>query len=703
MKRHCIQFILCPGRLLVTPSVLAIWFASLSIPFARADDAPFYQQQPYDTIKLDAANRNVELKVRLLDLPGRLIPAKPDPSDELEIHLLDRPRKVYKVAWEHVVEVKLFEQRVLDEAEALVESKKLDDAYPFYEFLEHRFPTMAGLAESYNKFLMAGTKEAFQQEKYEEALALLWELHSRVPEFSGASTGILRLLAKLIDRRFAEEDYTAARGLLREATDRLKDRAQPLAATWDEKLHGKAAALVAKAREQVAARQFSEASRTMRQALSAWPEVAGGKELVQAIQSQYPEVVVGVTSLPPPGIAATDSWEGRRDRRLLFESNAHAKSQSEIRRGLSPFAESSEQKGTVPLSAGGSRIGSEPTDAGANAHGPYRVESANSNEIRFAAVEGYFAAGGKQPKQIVERRFPDVASALRALRRGEITAVDRIGPWDAAALANSERFVVQPYMVTSLHVLVPNLRRPLMNDPTFRRAVAHAMDRSGILIDQLSRGKLQAGCELTDRLIAGPGSAAADGSAELRFDPGAAKLLAGLSLAQFTESAHGSGDRTAIPSTELTLAHPADEVARLGCQAIGQELRAAGMSLKLKEMSAGDMSAGSSDADLIYVEWTPLDPLAELPRLIGRRGLGGDAGPLVERRLRDALAARPDRAGERTGQLEEIIREQALAIPLWRLSNYAAYQRGLEGIGGRPLTLYQNIEQWSLTTAGSNE
>ncbi|HEV3418297.1 MAG TPA: hypothetical protein VG056_15845, partial [Pirellulales bacterium] len=141
MSPPSIRFITCEARSFVRRTVLASWLVSLSALIALADDAPLYQQEPYDTIKLDDANRGAELKVRPLDLPGRLIPAKPSPNDELEIRLLDRPRKAYKVAWEHIVEVKLFEQRVLDEAEVLVESKKLDDAYPFYEFLERRYPT----------------------------------------------------------------------------------------------------------------------------------------------------------------------------------------------------------------------------------------------------------------------------------------------------------------------------------------------------------------------------------------------------------------------------------------------------------------------------------------------------------------------------------------------------------------------------------
>jgi hypothetical protein len=49
---------------------------------------------------------------------------------------------------------------------------------------------------------------------------------------------------------------------------------------------------------------------------------------------------------------------------LAVKFPPETKSLSENRRGLSPFAQSSEQKGTVPLSAGGSRIGSKGGDTG---------------------------------------------------------------------------------------------------------------------------------------------------------------------------------------------------------------------------------------------------------------------------------------------------------------------------------------------------
>jgi hypothetical protein len=154
---------------------------------------------------------------------------------------------------------------------------------------------------------------------------------------------------------------------------------------------------------------------------------------------------------------------------------------------------------------------------------------------------------------------------------------------------------------------------------------------------------------------------------------------------------------------ELVLAYPPDETARFACRAIEQQVRAAGILLRLKELAPRDMSAESVDADLLYVSWTPLDPLAELPSLIGKRGVGGDAGPLIERLLNDALTAGPDQASRRLARLAQAIRDDVLMIPLWRLTNFAVYDRVVSGVGKQPANLYQNVEHWQLLAPKGTE
>jgi peptide/nickel transport system substrate-binding protein len=632
--------------------LLTISTLLLTAVAAMADDAPLYQQEPYDTIKLDDDNRNAELRVLPLDLPDRIVPAKPKPDDELEIHLLDRPRKAFRLAWGNIVGVKLFEQRVLDEADRLVETKKLDEAFPYYEYLERRYPKMRGLDASYNKFLMASAVDSFKREKYDECLAISWELYARDPGRKGVATAVLRAADKLIERRFAEQDYDAARALLAQTAERLKDAADQLTASWTEKLKAKALELMSEAGTKLQAKDYANARRAAEQALAASPDVAGGKEAIAAVDKEYPEVVVGVTALASEA-APVESWAAQRDQSLTAGQGANG--------------------------------------------GSFRRASTDAKATRFTAPAGSSASAG-QPREVVERLFANSAAALAALERGEITVVDRIDPWQAAALANSRQLVVEPYRTATLHLLIPNLRRPLLQTSVSRRAVAHAIDRFGILGDRFSRGRLPTGCEVVDRTlpVTSDDPTTDEVSASLRYDLGVAKLLAGYAVAE-NSSASGAGQGQTPGAKELVLAYPNDEVARLAAQAISEQMRVAGISVRLEEHAVDDAPSAYENADLIFVEWTSLDPLAELPRLIGRGGIGGDAGPIVERLLRDAQRGSGSKPAERMARLQSAIGDATLAIPLWKLNNYLVYLRELTGVGKRPVALYQDVEKWKLT------
>ncbi len=763
------------GRLAGSKSLVALRIAGALLvgsmaSVSQADEAPLYEQEPYDTIRLDDANKDAELKVLPLDLPDRRLPAKPNPADELEIHLVDRPRKTYKVAWESIVEVKLFEQRVLDEAERLVEAKKLDEAFRYYDFLNHRYPKMTALGPSYDKYLMAGAKEAFKHEKFEECLALATELFARNPEFPGAATAILRATDKLVERRFAAGEFSAAAALVQQTGARLKDRASSLTADWTAKLHDKATELLGQAKAKLAAKQFTSARAALRQALDAWPDISGGKELAATLQREHPEIVVAVRSLADRPLAAAATWGARRDARLIARSivevvaagpsgntydfplgkmtHANDDRRAEIlvdrqihwsgeKRPLTPAdvaaalaaqanptslafrpawgdllaGLSADDAGRVRIDLKQPLLHIEPwlevpllpdsESAGGTASlGPYHAESSDAQEARFTVVDGYFAAAPKPIGQIVERVYSDSTSAIEAIRREEVAVIDRLSPWDAASLAGSKELVVAPYSISTTDVLVPNLRRPTMSRALLRRAVAHAIDRLGILGGQLSRGKVPAGCAVVDGLLGGETSR---NGAELRFDAGAARALAELSKADAATDSAPSADKGASSVGEIVLAFVPDETTRLACQAISEQTRAAGIPLRLKEIAASDLAQAPDDVDLIYVSWTPLEPLAELPRLVGREGIGGDAGPIFARLLNDALTAPRGKDAERLARLDDEIRAQTLAIPLWRVTNFYASHPSLSGVGRRPVTLFQNIEKWQLSATAEQK
>ncbi len=331
-----------------------------------------------------------------------------------------------------------------------------------------------------------------------------------------------------------------------------------------------------------------------------------------------------------------------------------------------------------------------------------RTESPPSSaaEVRYAALDGYFAAGAGQPHEIVERLFTSSADAVAALQRGDVQAVDRIGPAEAAALDGASEIVVEPTGPPTLHMLVPNFRRPLMSNPLFRRALAHAFDRTGIFNQQLTRGKPTAGNEVVDRLFGK--SAAADATPGridpgFRYDPAAARLLVQFVLSSAAAPpAHSSTDKSSeAVATELVLALPPDDVARFACRAIQRDLQAAGIGVRLRELTSA--AAPDLAADLTYIEWSALEPAAEFLKLIGGEGPGGNSDSDIEQLVHDYVAAgTADRAAELLATLDGAISERMLVLPLWRLTENLAYHRGLHGVGARPVTLYQNVEAWQL-------
>ena len=97
---------------------------------------------------------------------------------------------------------------------------------------------------------------------------------------------------------------------------------------------------------------------------------------------------------------------------------------------------------------------------------------------------------------LVERRYATVAQAVAALKRGDIQVLDRVNPWLLPSLRADTHLRVQPYALPLVHCLIPNVRRPLLADPTFRRALAYGIHRQAIL-NQMLGGVEIPGCVVT--------------------------------------------------------------------------------------------------------------------------------------------------------------------------------------------------------------
>jgi ABC-type transport system substrate-binding protein len=311
--------------------------------------------------------------------------------------------------------------------------------------------------------------------------------------------------------------------------------------------------------------------------------------------------------------------------------------------------------------------------------------------------------------EIVERTYPDGRSALADLRRGKIDVLDRLFPADVAQLRGEASpqspIVIAPYALPTVHMLIVNEQNPLLANHDFRRALVFAIHRQQILEQELLGGRSLPGC----RVISGPFPArtgerdplsyAYDEALEPRqYAPFLARLLISVARNQLAESAAAQGAPVTEPAP-LVLGYPAHEAARVACQAIATHLEAVGLACRLKELPPG-MARDPGDAcDLTYAEVAIWEPLADARQLLGRDGLARSSDPYIHQALQ-ALDEAQDwsEVRQRLLDLHRISHHEATVIPLWQTVEFFAYRRRLRNIGERPVSLYQQIDQWRLAS-----
>ena len=153
---------------------------------------------------------------------------------------------------------------------------------------------------------------------------------------------------------------------------------------------------------------------------------------------------------------------------------------------------------------------------------------------------------------------------------------------------------------------------------------------------------------------------------------------------------------------ELVLAHPNDPIARVACQSIQTQLVREGIPIRLQEFSADQLLAGQVDCDLRYAELAVWEPVVDARRIMGPGALAGEIrSPFLDaalRRLDEATNWNDVRA--RLAELHEIAHHELPVIPLWQTANFFAHRASLRGVGDSPVSLYQNIDQWSTADGG---
>lgn len=768
-------------------------------PAAQAPSGPpLYERYPFDRIHLkpNLAPVGEEMKeVERLDLPGRQRPQNPRSSDKLKVRFLDDPTQEYEIRWGDIDRIELFEELVLQEAMALIAEGRAAEAFGHYQFLNGFAPDFPGVQEAVDGYLFRDAKEQAGAKRFDAALAVLYEVHARNPQYPGLQRALGVTVGKLIEGQAAKRNYLEARRLLAALVERYPD--DPIAKQWTEKFAKQSDALLDKARKYAAARKMPEAQEAVTAAVRIWPSSVEARQLAVEQNKSYPVVAVGVTMLP-----AADSptgklrdWASLRSDRLLhrrlfelssYDQNGEGGSYvcpfGEVERGDLGLRLNFRLRGDLPWSQGKGVLSGydvsqrllamadpgsglyqsdwqdllgavsvrkvnevevvlrrthvrpdamlqtalapwqqplslEPDGRASN--GPYVPYQRDEARLRYRHNPRYFALGQSQPREVEERLYPRGEAAVQALRNGEIAVLDRINPAYLTELAETPQIKVAPYAAPTVHCLLPNLKRPFVDQRTFRRALAYGIHREAILKQRLLNGRELE--ELRDcQTVTGPfprGYAYNEKLTARDYDPWLSATLARVVQASLAKKRaaeakaaaieSGADEKAAaqaaaavsgaVPLPKLTLAHPPSELARMACEEIAGQLGRLELQVELREMPPGQAFQMPPDVDLLYVELPIWEPVVDARRLLGADGLVGWASPYMDLALRQLDEATDWKsARQRLLRIHQLAYEELTLIPLWQMTEFFAYRDDLRGVGMRPVTLYQNIESWQV-------
>lgn len=336
--------------------------------------------------------------------------------------------------------------------------------------------------------------------------------------------------------------------------------------------------------------------------------------------------------------------------------------------------------------------------------GTHIIGSRTATKLQMQGNPARKLANGLRRTGIVERYYDDPLQAVDALQRGEIDVVSRLFPADAVRLRGSNTLVVGSYAVPTVHVLIPNTKKPYLANRTFRRALVYGINRPLILNQDLLRGGQLPDCrvvsgpfptQITDNEILG---VAYDESIKPRaYEPKLAITLAELAERQLAAAAK-ERDEAAPKRPTFVLGHPADLSARLACQTIEKQLKPLGINCRLKELPPGVTDDPKGECDLLYVELAMWNPIVDASRLLGPGGIAPSTNPYVSLALRQLEQAQITKDVVRSLRtLHRRLHDEVSVIPLWQTVNYFAHSRSITGVESKPVFLYQNLDRWSVT------
>jgi ABC-type transport system substrate-binding protein len=365
--------------------------------------------------------------------------------------------------------------------------------------------------------------------------------------------------------------------------------------------------------------------------------------------------------------------------------------------------------------------------------GPYRYAGVRSEEgVSYAVFVANEAYGLRSSKVSLSSRIREIRFYAYAREKPE-AEVDAIAEWrrhgldlaldltakQAAALraeaGNLGLKVSVPGPKTPnrrVYFLAVNQNRSVLRSADLRRALAHAIDREGLLDEFFRKGL---GREVHAALngpyparswACNPALSRKDRSEGGSLDPHDAALA----KAKYQRHAQEHG-KTAV---NLTLKYPSGDpelakaMARL-CEQVQETLKAAkGPPLTLTPQEVdpvalrADVEGETPNYELAYYHYDFPDDTYWLGPLLGRRGPAGDnylgyKGEDVQKLLQETMGRRDvARVQKDAHLLHRKLYEEMPLIPLWQLDPLWAVGSGLQTGPLDPLRVFADVDRWEL-------
>lgn len=745
------------------------WLASMGLFYGvfaqeiEQIEAPLIDQQPFDLITLTAEEGGKSVKVVPIQFPQRRVPSNPKDTDKLEVVLLKFQERKYEIAWRAIDKIELFEQRIYDEAESMMDQKNFILAFQNLSYLKTNYPQMPRLETLRREFIFKSAIDRFSKGELRQTLSALEELKQTAPNFKTAD--VSNALSRVADSLIGEYQQNGELGSAQALLKRLEKQYGPSLAVvgaWKNRLNAMALSKKDEALQMMEQGKFREARKAAVEMLGIFPESKEAVDLMEEINRIHPMVRVGVMqrsgNLDPTSLV---DWPARRAGGLIYKSlfgfletgteggkygfalgtfrmsddrqqliltldpnvqkslNAFGLAQELLQRAepnaptydpswaavFHSVAASSANQVLVQLKRPNvlphallQWILPDSADQAGGLPGKYQLKNQDENETAFSIRNKEGAQG--PPVEVVEIFYQDPKNAVNDLLRGEIDIIDQLYPADAKRLASNSKLTIGAYALPTTHMLIPVSEHAYLANNKFRRALLYATNRQAMLT-----GELLNSTSLTDgRLISGPfplGDGKADPLAyaynseilPTEYSPQLARLL----LVMTTEELYKTAEKQRKPQPELEkliIGCPDYEFARVAVQAMIQQWTIVGIQAEMRLLSSSELTQDHG-CDLIYVITTMWEPATDIERLLGGNGIATTDNPFIIQGLevlRDARNWREVRTAMQ--DLHQLVDYHLPVLPLWQVTDRFAVSRYVEGLEDRPVSLYQNIENW---------